>query len=50
MNHGAGLQKAMDNTEEHTKRLLEEWGKGHPGESIKIIPQQRELFVSEIAV
>jgi hypothetical protein len=43
MNHGAGKDKAMANTEEYAESMIESWGLKE-GEVWKSIVQQRSLF------
>ncbi len=47
LNHGKGLQQAMENTAERAQRLMEEWGEENPGENIQIGSMQEELFPEE---
>jgi len=50
MNHGKGLQQAIENTAGHATRLMEEWGRDKPGENIQIGSLQEELFPEEEGV
>lgn len=44
MNHGKGLQTAMELTSQYAEKVIENWEAEHPEEKIEIEPQQLELF------
>lgn len=43
-NHGAGLERAQDNTREHAHEILEAWKGEHPEDAVRFEAIQQELF------
>ena len=44
MNHGAGLKKAMENTQRYAEKVIDRRKGEHPEDRVRIEPQQMELF------
>lgn len=48
-NHGAGLERAQDNTREHARKILETWEGEHPDDVVRFEAIQQELFGAQEA-
>ncbi|MBA7628826.1 hypothetical protein ES703_36322 [subsurface metagenome] len=44
LNHGKGLQKAIENTQKQAETIIENWNNEHPGEKVSFESIQGELF------
>lgn len=43
MNHGKGIDKARENTRELADKWAEQWEKEHPGESVSVTKEVKQL-------